>query len=49
MYAIENGFNRFYWGNNLYDEAEWFVDLLHVAQNTRNIVRKELRERKSKN
>ena len=45
MYSLEQGVNRFYWGDNLYDEAEWFIDLLHRAQVVRSQARKELRER----
>jgi len=49
MYAMESGVNRYYWGNSLYDEAEWFVDLLNHARSIRSIVRRENGDRKSKN
>jgi len=44
MYADE-----YYWGTKLYDEAEWFIELLNIAKNTRAKVRKENANRRSKN
>ena len=49
-YQIEGGFNSYYWGDNLYEQPEWFIFLLNKARSEIQKIRKDKNaNRKSKN